>query len=105
MNDLKSSLIKEAVIYGGSRLLVILIPLIMLPIVTRYLTPNDLGQYAAIMAFCSWVIILVGFGGTSPLTRYIGRTTESEEKKIITSSWVWGMVCTTGIVLSAAWLG
>jgi O-antigen/teichoic acid export membrane protein len=105
MKDLESSLIKEAVIYGGSRLLVILIPLIMLPIVTRYLTPNDLGQYAAIMAFCSWVMILVGFGGTGPLTRYMSLTLEPEEKKIITSSWVWGMVLTTGIVLSAAWLG
>ena len=38
MNDLKSSLIKEAVVYGGSRIMIIVIPLIIFPIVTRYLT-------------------------------------------------------------------
>jgi O-antigen/teichoic acid export membrane protein len=99
MNHLRLSLLKETVVYGGGRMVASAIPLITFPIVARYLAPGEFGQYSALLSLCSWVVILVGFGGAGPLTRYVSLASELEEKTTILSSWLAGMVCITLVTL------
>jgi O-antigen/teichoic acid export membrane protein len=73
---LKSSLFRTAGIYGGLNFLRQLIPFLMWPIVTRYLTPADYGTLAMFNVLVSTMYIFISLG----LDGAIGREYFDKEK-------------------------
>ena len=68
---------KHFSIYSGAGFLNRAIPLLLLPILTRYLSPEDYGLLATFTAALSLLNILIGMGGTDAITRgYFDRNKE-----------------------------
>lgn len=65
----KTSLSMNALIYFGSNLLNALVPFVLLPILTRYLPPEEYGQVALFTIFSACVVAVISFGVGGAVTR------------------------------------
>ena len=76
------SLFSDSIYYGAGIFLMKGISLIMLPVYTYYLTPNDYGRLEVLVVFTNVISIFLGFGLVEALYRFVGLAkTEQEQKK------------------------
>jgi len=72
-----SNLIKSTFIYAGGNLVTRAIPFILLPILTRFLSPEDYGMLATFMAIFGVVQVVIYMGTTDAIVRgYFDREKE-----------------------------
>lgn len=76
------SLFSDSIYYGVGIFLMKGISLIMLPVYTHYLTPNDYGRLEVLVVFANVISIFLGFGLVEALYRFVGLAkTDQEQKK------------------------
>jgi len=76
------SLLNQSALYGLGLFLMKGIALIMLPVYTHYLTPNEYGKLEVLVVFANVFSIILGFGLVEALYRFVGfcKTQEDKEK-------------------------
>jgi len=79
----KTKLVQNAAIYTGAEVLNKAIPFVLLPVMTRYLTPADYGVVATFTAFVSILGVFVGLGAHGAVTVNFFRLHSNEISKYI----------------------
>lgn len=79
----KARLVQNAAIYTGADVLNKAIPFVLLPVMTRYLTPADYGVVATFMAFVNILAVFVGLGAHGAVTVNFFRLHSNEIGKYI----------------------
>jgi O-antigen/teichoic acid export membrane protein len=79
----KTRLVQNAAIYTGAEVLNKAIPFVLLPVLTRYLTPADYGVVATFTAFVSILAVFVGLGAHGAVTVNFFRLHKQEISKYI----------------------
>jgi len=72
LNSRYKNLLNQSALYGLSIFLMKGISLIMLPIYTNYLMPEDYGRLEVLVVFSNIVSIVLGFGLVEALYRFVG---------------------------------
>ena len=90
-------MIKNSLIYIFAEVLNKAIPFLLLPILTRYLTPTDYGMIASFTAFVSFLSIFVGLSIHGAVSINFFKTTK-EELKIYIANGIFVLLITTIIV-------
>lgn len=78
-------LFKNSLIYLGSSILNRAIPFLMLPILTKYLTPTEFGIWAVFQVFISFFMPIIGMNSQSNITRSFHKRKKEILVKIIFS--------------------
>jgi O-antigen/teichoic acid export membrane protein len=82
----------QTVMYGSGIVIMKLVSLIMIPYVTRFLSPLEFGTLEIVLTFFSLSSIVFGFGLAEAMFRYAGLTTSASEQAKICAA-------TTGLTL------
>jgi len=90
-------MIKNSLIYIFAEVLNKAIPFLLLPILTRYLTPTDYGMIASFTAFVAFLSIFVGLSIHGAVSINFFKTTK-EELKIYIANGIFVLLITTIIV-------
>lgn len=101
--------LKHALVYGVGTLLTQLVSFIMLPVYTRYLTPEDYGVMALVEMTLDVMALLAGAQLVLGIFRYYHLTDDPEEKKAVVSTAFLGLsgsyLMVGGLaILLAGWL-
>ncbi len=98
-------MIKSSLIYLLGGLLNKAIPFLLLPILTRYLTPEEFGTVALFQVFLFFTIPLVGMGLNNNISRNFTKVSRDEMAQLI-GTLVGLLCCSTGIIffLITLWL-
>ncbi|GAW97409.1 MULTISPECIES: lipopolysaccharide biosynthesis protein [Colwellia] len=75
------NLLNQSALYGLSIFLMKGISLLMLPVYTHYLTPEDYGRLEVLVVFSNVVSIILGFGLVEALYRFVGLADGIEKKQ------------------------
>lgn len=81
LNSRYKNLLNQSALYGLSIFLMKGISLIMLPIYTSYLMPNEYGRLEVLVVFANIVSIILGFGLVEALYRFVGLADGIEKKQ------------------------
>lgn len=73
------------------------VSLLMLPIVTRFLSPEQFGDLELLLAISDFATILVGFGMVSSLYRFAGMAKSEDKERSIAAS-LFTMATITGLI-------
>lgn len=96
---LRSTLLRSSAAYAGSNLLNRAVPFLLLPVLTRYLSPEDVGITAMYVAAVGLVAPLVGVCTDAAISRrFFDRDQLDFPRYVATCLWV---VACTGLVLTA----
>ena len=91
-NELKF-LLKHTSIYGIGTVVGQAVSFFLLPVYTRYLTPNDYGIMALVNATMEIIGMVVGLGINNAMSRfYFDFDTEEEKKKVISTVYIIGVL-------------
>ncbi|HEX6371490.1 MAG TPA: oligosaccharide flippase family protein [Longimicrobium sp.] len=95
---LRSTLLRSSAAYAGSNLLNRAVPFLLLPVLTRYLSPQDVGITAMYVAAVGLAAPLVGLSTDAAIgRRYFDRDQIDFPRYVATCLWV---VAATGLVLT-----
>jgi O-antigen/teichoic acid export membrane protein len=100
-----NSFVKEMMYYGSGKILLGILSLVTFSIITHYLTTEEYGIFNSLTSLCGWVILLISFGGSGPMTRYFVLSNNDFEKKRVISSWIGGMLLIMLFVISITYFG
>ncbi len=81
LNSRYKNLLNQSALYGLSIFLMKGISLVMLPIYTSYLMPEDYGRLEVLVVFSNIVSIVLGFGLVEALYRFVGLADGIEQKQ------------------------
>ncbi|MFT5879387.1 MAG: O-antigen/teichoic acid export membrane protein [Moritella sp.] len=84
----KGKVIHQAVYYGLGILLMKSVSLVMLPIVTFYLTPAQYGALELLLSVSNFATIIVGFGLVDALYRFVGLNEDPQQERTITANFI-----------------
>lgn len=93
------SLIKSTSIYLGFDLLNKIISLLILPVLTKYLSPSDYGIVSIFLAVSGFMIPFVGLSSNTTLARYYHGLNKTELSKFINNILVVITTCTLIIII------
>ncbi|MFT6139898.1 MAG: O-antigen/teichoic acid export membrane protein [Psychromonas sp.] len=85
---LKGSVMKQAVYYGLGILLMKSASLVMLPIVTFYLTPAQYGALELLLSVSNFATLIVGFGLVDALYRFVGLNNDDQQEQSIIANFI-----------------
>jgi len=85
---IKGIKIHQAIYYGLGILFMKSVSLIMLPIVTFYLTPAEFGALELMLSFSNFATIIVGFGLVDGLYRFVGMNDNPDDEKMIIANFI-----------------
>jgi len=85
---IKGIKIHQAIYYGLGILLMKSVSLIMLPIVTFYLTPAQYGALELMLSFSNFATLIVGFGLVDGLYRFVGMNDEPQNENMIIANFI-----------------
>jgi len=100
-------LFRHSLTYGIGRSANKLASFLILPIILRYLTPEDYGILEIFTVTVSILTTVLGLGMESAIFRYYYQAESPEKKKRLLSSSLWGMILTSIplIVIITLWSG
>jgi O-antigen/teichoic acid export membrane protein len=75
------NLINQSALYGLGIFFMKGISLVMLPVYTRYLSPEDYGRLEVLVVFSNVFSIILGFGLVEALCRFVGLAKDKADKK------------------------
>jgi len=81
LNSRYKNLLNQSALYGLSIFLMKGISLVMLPIYTSYLMPEDYGRLEVLVVFSNIISIILGFGLVEALYRFVGLAEGIEKKQ------------------------
>ncbi|MBL4765045.1 MAG: oligosaccharide flippase family protein [Colwellia sp.] len=81
LNSRYKNLLNQSAFYGLSIFLMKGISLIMLPVYTHYLIPEDYGRLEVLVVFSNVASIILGFGLVETLYRFVGFADDAEKKQ------------------------
>lgn len=85
---LKGSVMQQAVYYGLGILLMKSASLVMLPIVTFYLTPAQYGALELLLSVSNFATLIVGFGLVDALYRFVGLNNDAQQERSIIANFI-----------------
>src|SRR5665213_15793 len=94
-------LVRHSAIYGIGGIVSRLLAVILLPLYTHYLTPNDYGRVESVTAATAVLSILLQMGIASAFFRFYFDTKDPAKRLVVvrTSFWFTMMTSTTGLLL------
>ncbi len=81
LNNKYKSLLSQSAFYGLGIFLMKGISLVMLPVYTHYLSPEDYGRLEVLVVLANVCSIIFGFGLVEALCRFVGLASDDDEKK------------------------
>ncbi|SFB88996.1 Membrane protein involved in the export of O-antigen and teichoic acid [Pseudoalteromonas denitrificans DSM 6059] len=85
---IKGIKIHQAIYYGLGILLMKSVSLIMLPIVTFYLSPAQYGALELMLSFSNFATLIVGFGLVDGLYRFVGMNEDPLDENMIIANFI-----------------
>jgi O-antigen/teichoic acid export membrane protein len=95
---LKTSLFKSAGIYGGLNIFRQLIPFLLLPIITHYLTPADYGTLAMFNIMLSLLFVFISLNVDSSVAREYFERDKIDFPKFVGNCLGIGVICTLVLI-------
>ena len=99
----KGSVFHQAVYYGLGILLMKSVSLVMLPIVTFYLTPAQYGALELLLSVSNFATLIVGFGLVDALYRFVGLNDAPQQEHVIIANFI-TLVMIIGVISAAVGL-
>lgn len=91
---LRSKLLRSSAAYAGSNLLNRAVPFLLLPVLTRYLSPEDVGITAMYVAAVGLALPLVGMSTDAAISRrYFDRDEVDFPRYVATCLWLTAVTC------------
>lgn len=91
----KNNFLNQTIFYALGILLMKAVSLLMIPVITGYLSTDDYGRLEFLASIANFVSLIVGFGLVESLYRYVGLTTSVEQKRDLAAN-AFGMVLIMG---------
>ncbi|TCI05427.1 hypothetical protein EZV61_05610 [Corallincola luteus] len=89
----------NVLIYSGGEFLSKLIPFLLLPIITNYLSPEEVGTYAMILSLSALLVIFVGMSQQAAISRFYYFKEKLEYSSIYNSACIASLVSACAIAL------
>lgn len=81
-----SALIRDVLVYGGSRVALKITALVTMPVFTRVFTPEIYGIWAVVVTFASFLNVFLALGGDTAYARFFFKTEKEDERQLLTST-------------------
>jgi len=98
-------LIKHTAIYGAGNVLTRLIWFVLLPVMTRILSPEQFGVQVLFYILIAIMMEIVRLGQDVALLRYFIPEKDAERRRTIFSTIFWASLLVTSIISAVIWLG
>ncbi|MCW8327898.1 oligosaccharide flippase family protein [Photobacterium sp. SDRW27] len=99
------SALKQSAYYGVGIIMMKGVSLLMIPYITRQLSPHQFGTLESLVLLADFVAILAGMGIVEALHRFVGSSDDKERKQLISNCFTMSLcVAGVGIVLASLML-